>query len=82
MEALFTLAICPFQHTVQYKMAFTPMFFRLNKGHTEINCNGYWEKATYGLFSMYKSDWLKSGGFDTERFTTKWGGEDWDALDR
>ena len=63
-------------------MAFTPMFFRLNKGYTEINYNGFWETLTYGLFSMYKSDWTTFGGFNTRKFKTKWGGEDWDIVDR
>ena len=31
---------------------------------------------------MYKSDWIKVGGFNTEKFTTKWGGEDVDLADR
>ncbi len=63
-------------------MAFTPMFFKLNKGYTEINYNGFWESLTYGLFAMYKSDWTTSGGFNTVKYTTKWGGEDWDILDK
>ena len=37
---------------------------------------------TYGLFGMYKSDWLEHGGFNVQRYTNKWGGEDWDVLDR
>lgn len=63
-------------------MACTPMFFKLNKGYTEINYNGAWRIYTYGIFSMYKSDWTKAGGFDIVRFTTKWGDEDWNVLDR
>ena len=63
-------------------MAYTPVFFRLNAGYTEINFNGAWEMLTYGLFALYKSDWTKFGGFNTHKFTTKWGGEDWDILDR
>ena len=30
---------------------------------------------------MYKSDWIVVGGFNVEKYT-KWGGEDWDVLDR
>jgi hypothetical protein len=70
------------RHVVQGKMGFAPMFFRLNKGYTEININGFWETLTYGLLGMYKSDWVRTEGFDTQKYTTKWGGEDWDAVDR
>ena len=70
------------QHTIQGKMACTPFFFRLNKGYTEINFNGFWETLTYGLFSMFKSDWTAFGGFDLVHYKDKWGGEDWDILDR
>ena len=31
---------------------------------------------------MYKVDWIRTGGFDVEKFTTRWGGEDWALLDR
>ena len=31
---------------------------------------------------MYKSDWMTFGGFDTEKFTTKWGEEDIDIADK
>ena len=31
---------------------------------------------------MYKADWLTFGGFDTEKYTFSWGGEDWDILDK
>ena len=63
-------------------MAYTPMFFRLSLGYTEVNYNGFWETLTYGLFALYKSDWTKFGGFNTVKYTTKWGEEDWDILDR
>ena len=43
---------------------------------------GFWEILTYGLLGMYKSDWTTTGGFDVQKYTTKWGGEDWDAVDR
>ena len=63
-------------------MAFTPMFFKLNKGYTELNYNGWWGIFSYGIFSMFKSDWVRAGGFNTVRYTTKWGDEDVDMLDR
>ena len=43
---------------------------------------GFWETLTYGLLGMYKSDWTTTGGFDIQKYTTKWGGEDWGAVDR
>ena len=71
------------QHTIQGKMACAPFFFRLNKGYTEINMvNGLWEIFTYGLFALYKSDWIEVDGFDVMQYNTTWGGEDADLLDR
>ena len=71
------------QHTIQGKMACAPFFFRLNKGYTEINMvSGIWEIFTYGLFALYKSDWIKVDGFDVMQYNTTWGGEDADLLDR
>ena len=43
---------------------------------------GFWETLTYGLFGMYKSDWKVFGGFNTRKYTHKWGGEDWDLVDK
>ena len=63
-------------------MGFAPMFFRLSEGHTEMSRVGFWETLTYGLLGMYKSDWIATGGFDTQKYTTQWGGEDWDAVDK
>ena len=31
---------------------------------------------------MYKSDWSNVGGFNVRLYTTKWGGEDWDLIDK
>ena len=43
---------------------------------------GFWEQMTYGVFGMYKSDWSNFGGFDLKKYTTRWGGEDWDIVDK
>mgnify|MGYP003463483649 CR=1 FL=1 len=81
-------------------MAFSPMFFRLGKGYTEVNPQGeitwcvynvigisyvllgFWEPYSYGIFGMYKSDWINVGGFDVEKFSYEWGREDVDLADR
>ena len=42
---------------------------------------GFWENNTYGVYALYKSDWTVVGGFNINMYT-KWGGEDWDILDR
>ena len=44
--------------------------------------NGVWEMFTYGLFALYKSDWVEVDGFDVMQYNTTWGGEDLDLLDR
>ena len=43
---------------------------------------GWWEWQTYGLFGLYRRDWDSFGGFSTEKYKYKWGGEDWDLLDK
>ena len=63
-------------------MAYAPFLFRLKKGYTEINYAGFWETLGYGIYSMYKSDWNQIGGYDVVNYKDKWGGEDWDILDR
>eukprot|EP00731_Ephydatia_muelleri_P026583 Em0018g683a len=70
------------KHVIQGKMGYTPMFFRLGPGYTEINVNGFWEVLTYGVLALFKSDWSTVGGFNVRRFADKWGGEDWDVIDR
>ena len=43
---------------------------------------GVWEMFTYGLFALYKSDWIEVDGFNVMQYNTTWGGEDMDLLDR
>jgi len=70
------------KHAIQGRSFYSPAVLKLKCGYSISHQQAYWEMMGYGLFGGYKSDWDSFGGLDEEKFTTRWGGEDWDLMDR
>lgn len=70
------------KNTIEGRVAFYPVVGRLDCGKSSVDHQGVWADDGFGLFAMYKSDWNRIGGMNVEKFKYKWGGEDWEFLDR
>jgi hypothetical protein len=71
-------------HTLRGYGSYNPIVVRLDCGAYPDTPRGFWEILGYGIFAMYKDDFVKIGGMNTREFKQKWGacgrGEGWAAL--
>lgn len=79
------------RNTVQGQRVYYPMFFKLYNqkymyGNTSpsviemVRQQGHWASYSYGMLCIYQSDYIASGGFDTD--IVGWGGEDVDLYEK
>lgn len=79
------------RNTVQGQRVYYPMFFKLyNQDYIYGNMptsiiemvreQGHWASYSYGMLCIYQSDYIASGGFNTD--IVGWGGEDVDLYEK
>eukprot|EP00795_Rhopilema_esculentum_P015640 gene15640-6924_t len=73
------------KHTIEGLMTYCPVLLRMpgteHPEYTKVE-DSAWMEIGYGMMSIYKSDWLRVGGMNETFFKYKWGGEDWEFVDR
>ncbi|KAL9968816.1 hypothetical protein ACROYT_G020946 [Oculina patagonica] len=70
------------KHCFEGRSVYTPVIIRLDCGEPPATLKGRWEPQGFGLVGIFKSDWDRIGGFNEKAFDEKWGGEDWDLMER